>query len=149
MNPLFRKAALIAASFGLLISLYLALSPDDGDEAAPPTTTLATTTEGTTSGEPPATTTEPPATTAPPGPVRFSIVAGGEIERGRVKEGREVVIVVRADVADRVHLHGYDLMIDVAPGKRARIEFTATIPGAFQIELEDRHQLIGVLEVGP
>ena len=58
MNPLFRKTALIAASLGLLVSLFIALSPattktadrrDDGradDERAPArTTTAATTTE--------------------------------------------------------------------------------------------------------
>jgi hypothetical protein len=81
--------------------------------------------------------------------VRFSVAAGGVIERGSVKLGRDVVIVVRSDVADHAHLHGYDLMADVAPGKPGRIEFTASIPGQFEIELEDRGQLIAVLEVGP
>ncbi len=35
------------------------------------------------------------------------------------------MLVVTAEVTDHVHLHGYDLMADVAPGKPARIEFTA------------------------
>jgi hypothetical protein len=149
MNPQFRKVALIAASLGLLVSLFLALRPNDDDETAAPTTTAGTTTEATTTTEPPATTTEPPATTAPSGPVRFSIAAGGVIERGKVKVGRAVVITATADVTDEVHLHGYDLSADVAPGKPARIEFDADIPGQFEIELESRHQLIAVLEVGP
>ena len=42
MNPDFRKVALIAASLGLLVSLFFALRPDDepaSTTAAPPATT--------------------------------------------------------------------------------------------------------------
>lgn len=81
--------------------------------------------------------------------MRFAIAAGGQIERGKVKEGREVVITVTADVPDEVHLHGYDLSAKVAPGSPARIELTADIAGRFDIELEDLGQLVGVLEVTP
>ena len=154
MNPNFRTVALIAAALGLIVSLFIALAPDDDDEAAPATTSIATTTPPATTSAPETTTapttTEPaPATTAPPGPVRFTVVAGGPIERGSVKPGRDVVIVVRSEVSDHAHLHGYDIMADVAPGQPAQIEFKATIPGQFELELEDRRQLIGVLEVRP
>jgi hypothetical protein len=132
MNPNFRNVALIAAALGLIVSLYVALSSGDDDETTP--TTVATTTE-------------PPATTAPAGPVRFTIQAGGVIERGTVREGREVLLIVRTGVTDNAHLHGYDLMADVAPGKPGQIEFTASVFGQFEIELEDRGQLIAVLEV--
>jgi hypothetical protein len=75
--------------------------------------------------------------------------AKGGIYRGSVKQGREVVITVRSTVTDEAHLHAYDIMADVAPGKPGRIEFTASIPGQFELELEERHQLIAVLEVRP
>jgi hypothetical protein len=45
---------------------------------------------------------------------------------------------VRSDVSDHVHLHGYDLMSDVSPSSPGRIDFRATIPGRFEVELEDR-----------
>jgi hypothetical protein len=45
--------------------------------------------------------------------------------------------VVRADVEDEVHLHGYDLSADVAPGQAARITFTADVAGEFEVELEE------------
>ena len=47
VNPLFRKTALIAASLGLLVSLFIALSPDDDEETATTSAarTAATTTE--------------------------------------------------------------------------------------------------------
>jgi len=48
VNPNFRKVALIAASLGLLVSLFLALSPDDDEPAATTTTAAQTTTEATT-----------------------------------------------------------------------------------------------------
>jgi hypothetical protein len=142
MSPYFRKVALIAATLGLLVSLFVALRPDDDDdETAAPTTTTTTTQSATT---------EPPATTsAPSGPVQFRITVGGPIERGKVQLGREVVITATASVADEIHVHGYDLSDDVAPGEPAEIEFDATVPGQFEIELEDRGQLIAVLEVSP
>ncbi|HEY8104088.1 MAG TPA: hypothetical protein VIE18_06190 [Gaiellaceae bacterium] len=150
MNPNFRNAALIAAGLGLVVSLYFALSP--GDDEAASTTTVATTTEPATTETTTQqkTTTAPPATTAPAGPVRITIdTANGEIVRRTVSQGREVVIVVRGPVTDEVHLHGYNLKSDVAPGEPAEIEFVASIPGQFEIELESRHKLLGVLEVGP
>jgi heme/copper-type cytochrome/quinol oxidase subunit 2 len=34
-------------------------------------------------------------------------------------------------------VHGYDLKGDVAPGRPAIIEFTANVPGVFEVELEE------------
>ena len=157
MHPRFRRFALVLATVGLLLSLFIALRPDDGDdEAAGTTTTTATTT--TTTEPPPATTTEsPPATTtAPPEPafdtVRVNVVGGrpqGGVQRATIEQGRDVVLVVRADVSDHIHLHGYDLMVDVAPGAPARLRFTADVPGRFEVELEDRGVQIADLRVRP
>jgi hypothetical protein len=80
-------------------------------------------------------------------------VRGGLPEGGVVREstdkGDRVVVLVRSDVSDHVHVHGYDLMRDVAPGSPARIAFLATIPGRFEIELEDRGVRIAELTVNP
>ena len=154
MNPTFRRVALAAATLGLLLSLFLALRPDDEETTAtaPP---AATTTAATTTTEAPPTTTEaPPTTTAPAGPavVRIEVVGGrpeGGIRRASVRRGRRVVVRVRADVADHIHLHGYDLMADVAPGTPAELAFTADVPGRFEIELEDRGVQIADLQVRP
>ena len=56
---------------------------------------------------------------------------------------------VRSNVADHVHVHGYDLMRDVAPGKPAELTFRATIPGRFEVELEERGLQIAELTVRP
>ena len=155
MNSDFRKVALIAASLGLLVSLFFALRPED-DESAAQTTTAQTTTEA-----PPPTTTEPVTTGAPPPTtiqapatveINYVIVGGrpqGGIARDSVARGRIVVITVTSDVADHVHVHGYDLMADVAPGAPATIRFTADAPGRFEVELEDSGVQIAELEVRP
>jgi heme/copper-type cytochrome/quinol oxidase subunit 2 len=160
MTPTFRKVALIAAVLGLVVSVLVAACGSDDDEAAPaataPTTTATTEPEVVTTA--PATTT--PATTAPkpkPKPpavqnIRIAVVGGrpqGGIQRPSVKQGRKVLLVVTSDVADEIHLHGYDLSADAGPGKTARIPFNATIPGRFEIELERRGIQIAELEVRP
>lgn len=163
MNPTFRKVSLVAATLGLLLSLFLALRPDGDDDAAAPATTAATTRETTETVAPPtlegtpATTLEededPPPITEPAfDSVEIEVVGGqpqGGIVRETVAQGREVVVIVTADVTDHVHLHGYDLMADVAPGSPARLRFTADVPGRFEVELEDRGVHIAEIQVRP
>jgi hypothetical protein len=60
-----------------------------------------------------------------------------------------VALVVRSALTDHVHVHGYDLMADVAPGAPATIRFTADAPGRFEIELEESGLQIAELEVRP
>ena len=155
MNPNLRKGALIVGVVFLLLGLFLVLRPGDDEEAAPTTTVATTTAPATTETQPPATTTEPPATTAPKPPavvtIRIAIPSdtAPEVRRYSVRKGRKVVLVVRTELSDHVHVHGYDLMADVGPGKPATIRFTATAPGRFEIELEDRVLEFAELEVRP
>jgi len=134
-----RLAGLLAvlALFGA--GLLLASCGGDGSESAGTTTTETTTTTTTANTTTTTETTPPP----PPGPtvIRIVVVNGapkGGIVREKVKKGDRVVLVVRSDVTDHVHLHGYDIMRDVAPGSPARLPFKASIPGRFEVELEDR-----------
>ena len=147
MNPNLRKVALIAAVLGLLLSLFIALRPGDDNEAAPTTTVSTTTAPATT--EVHATTTAP----KPPDVVTIRIAVRSDtaptVRRYSVKQGRKVEIVVESELADEVHLHGYDLMADVAPGQPVTIAFDATAPGRFELELEGHHLPIAELEVRP
>src|SRR3546814_16091229 len=66
--------------------------------------------------------------------------AGGHVKGGgrtSVPLGDAVTIRVTSDVTDHVHLHGYDVLADVAAGGTAELVFTADIPGVFEVELED------------
>ena len=61
------------------------------------------------------------------------VVRSGRCEEessARPSSREKVAIVVGSDVADHVHLHGYDKFADVAPGKPARLAFVASIPAA-------------------
>ena len=73
----------------------------------------------------------------------------GGIVRQTVSKGDRVVLVVTSDVADEIHLHGYDKSTDVTAGGTARLPFTATIPGRFEVELESRGVQIADLTVDP
>jgi hypothetical protein len=109
------------------------------------TTTTETTSTGTTQ------TTTQTLTQAPGASEMKIVVVGGVPKTGIVRQtvtkGDRVVVLVTSDVSDEVHVHGYDLKRDVAPGSPARIAFVANLPGQFEIELENRSLQIGDLTV--
>ena len=53
-----------------------------------------------------------------------------------VTHGGLVEVNVTSDVDEEVHIHGYDLMLDVAAGETATVRFTADVIGKFEVELE-------------
>ena len=141
------RLLILAAGVLAAVVLLLVLRPgdDDGEEPAAATTSATTTVAATRAR--PATTrrtaTTAPARTATPPPRRagsatllvpIRIRAGrpvGGVLRRSVKRGRRLRLVVRSDVADEVHVHGYDLSRDVRPGVPAEILFRASIAGRF------------------
>jgi hypothetical protein len=62
-------------------------------------------------------------------------VTGG-VRRYAVPLGSTVELVVASDVAEEVHLHGYDRMAYVTAGATATLRFVADLPGVFDVELE-------------
>jgi hypothetical protein len=124
---------------------------------APETTTTSpetTTGETTTTTETETTTTETTTTTEPSEPEEETIrVVDGQPQGGvktlTFEQGDRVRFKVESDVADHIHVHGYDLMEDVSPDRDARFRFEATIEGRFEVELEDRGAQIAELEVSP
>lgn len=62
-----------------------------------------------------------------------------------VERGSTVLLAVSTDVADEIHLHGYERLAPTSPGDRAVLSFTADRPGVFTAELE--HSGVGLLEV--
>ncbi|MGY1619412.1 hypothetical protein ACI797_21945 [Geodermatophilus sp. SYSU D00691] len=75
---------------------------------------------------------------------------GGQVGGGGripVELGTAVTLQVTSDVADHVHVHGYDLMADVAPDAPGTVTFEATVPGVFEVELEERGQELLSLQV--
>ncbi len=157
--------------FPALLVLVVVL-PGCGDDAAgdgaassttaPPATTPApSTTAAPTTGVPDTSTTTEATTTTTVPPTTEPVYGGTTIEvtvrdgtvtgggRYEVALGSEVRIVIDADVADEVHVHGYDQFAEVTPGDPAVLEMTADIPGIFEVELEEAHTAILELQVAP
>lgn len=106
-----------------------------GPEIRPSTTTMPATTSSTT-GAPAVTELE-------------VVVADGEVIELGASLDEDVRITVYSEVADEVHLHGYDIHADVGPGEPGIIEFVASIPGIFELELENAGTLVAELRVDP
>jgi hypothetical protein len=73
----------------------------------------------------------------------------GGIKKLEFKKGDQVAFTVVSDTADEIHVHGYDLMKDVAKGGSVSFSFKGSIEGRFVVELEDHKQQIAELDVTP
>jgi hypothetical protein len=73
--------------------------------------------------------------------------AGGDTGRVQVAEGTSVTLVVTSDVADEVHVHGYDIEKELTPGAPVTLQFDATIAGVFEVELHHASTVLLRLQV--
>jgi hypothetical protein len=134
------RLLIVAVALVLAGGLFVFFRSRDDNSSASTTTTAPTVTANTTTGIVPQT---PPPPPAPAQPQQIRIVVQGGKPVGGVKEvtvakGDRAVIVITSDVADELHLHGYNLKRELTPGKTARLPFRATINGTVEAELEDR-----------
>jgi hypothetical protein len=89
-------------------------------------------------------------TSSSSGPVVIHVVNGkpqGGIQKIVVNKGNPVRFTVDSDVADEIHVHGYNFHKDVTKGGSVSFNFPATIDGIFVIELESRSEQIASLQV--
>jgi hypothetical protein len=129
----------IAAVIAIVAVVILTTAGGSGEDEEEAATAQQTAT-------PTATATAEPTPTPKPQP---PLVTRGKVTKLRFEQGDTVRFRVRSDVADHVHVHGYDLMKDVTPGKTITFSFPAEITGIFEIELEDRGEEIAQLRVDP
>jgi hypothetical protein len=73
--------------------------------------------------------------------------ASGDTGRVSVAKGTAVTLVVTSDVADEVHVHGYDIEKELTPGEPATLQFDATIAGVFEVELHGAGTVLLRLQV--
>lgn len=134
--------AVAMASVALTVSAA-GCGADGGDSASVPTPTA-----GATVTEPGPTTA---ATTTPPvGVIDLRIRGGkvaGDIRPPAVPVGATVTLTVDSDVADTVHVHGYDHEFAVGPGTAGTRAFVADIPGRFEVETHDGGRVLFTLTV--
>jgi hypothetical protein len=69
-------------------------------------------------------------------------------DRIEISRGDIVELTIQSDVADEVHVHGYELLRSLVPAQPETIRFTADTPGIFEIELEDSGVLLLEIAVG-
>ena len=125
---------------------------DSGDGGTSTTATATTETTPTTPGEVGATTPAAPEEPAQPEIERIVVRNGkpvGGVQRIEFDSGDRVRFAVQSDVADEVHVHGYDISEDVAAGGSVRFSFPGDIEGVFEVELEGRGEQIAELRVSP
>ena len=139
-------AALLLATAVLLTGCAGTDEPEAGaaTSASSSTSSPASTTSAATSAG--------PTSAAPAGTDIAVSFTGGQVtgSTGRipVPSGDQVTITVTSDVADEIHLHGYDLSAPVGPDAPGTLTFQATIPGVFEVELEELGTLLFTVQVG-
>jgi hypothetical protein len=81
------------------------------------------------------------------------VVRGGEpvggVQELAFAQGGRIRFIVESDVADEVHLHGYDITKPVAAGGRVELDVPASIEGVFEVELEQRVVPLAEVTVNP
>ena len=143
------RLLVIGLGLAALVGLFLFLRP--GSDPEPPATSSPTPTVMSTGSPEPTSTgddVEPSSTTSLDA-VEF------EVEEGRVEGPGQITVVtgervsfeVESDIADSVHIHGYDILRGLPADRKVAISFEATIPGVFEVELEDAGVLLTRLAV--
>jgi FtsP/CotA-like multicopper oxidase with cupredoxin domain len=140
--PRNQRIALVVAALAIAAVAFLVARPDADDGADPSATATPAQTEtqtgtGEDSAEPQPTMEDESPSPSPPKVARIDIKSGsvaGGAKTIEVARGATVRIVVTADAPDEIHLHGYDITRNAAPGQPARFRFKANAEGAFELE---------------
>lgn len=129
----------------------------DGSSAAttgpePPTTTTSTASEPGSASSPATT-----ATSSTTGSVTSTIppmidveLSDGEVTGPDVFEvalGDRVDLWVVSDIDDEMHVHGYDIFVDLEAGVPFNLSFVADVPGVFAVEVHTGHTRLFDIEV--
>ncbi|HEY5846156.1 MAG TPA: hypothetical protein VIT42_05130 [Microlunatus sp.] len=79
-----------------------------------------------------------------------------EVRDGRVSPNAENVkvatdasvrVTLTSDVAESIHIHGYDKSAEANKGKPGSVTFTADVQGVFEIETHETAKLVAKLIV--
>jgi len=129
------RVGLAVAAIAVVVILFIVLSGGNDNNSSDSNTTATSTTGGNN-----------PA-------AQVVVVKNGKPEGGikklNYKKNDQVRLVVRSDVADEIHVHGYNFKKDVPANGSVEFNFPANIEGVFEIELEGRKQQIAELRVSP
>lgn len=108
--------------------------------------------------EAPATAAAPATGQAPAGEAGSDVTASVDVQGGEpvggearieARAGDEVTIEVTVDEPQELHLHGYDLEQEAAPGAPAVFRFTADLEGVFELESHALERVVAKVVVSP
>jgi len=139
----------------ILTGIVLLVVACGGGDAS--TTTTSTTTTISTTTEPTTTTTMATTTSTVVETTTSAQTVDVFIESGEVAGpttfsftvGDAASIWVLSDVDAEIHVHGYDLFFEAMAGVPIEIALTVDVPGIWEVELEETHVPLFVLEVTP
>jgi heme/copper-type cytochrome/quinol oxidase subunit 2 len=143
-----QRLSFLGIAVVIAIVAIVVLADSSEDPAAPPAdnadaTATATPTEGASAADTPTPTPTPTPKPQPP------LLDGSKVVKLEFTEGDTVQFRVKSDVAEEVHVHGYNIAKDLEPGQMTTVSFPASITGIFEIEYEHAKQQIAELRVNP
>jgi len=149
------RIGLLALAVTVAVVAIVLARPEESSDKADDPSTDAVQTSPARDGDRAPTATARSALPPPPFEIRLN---GGQVKGGiqhiEADTGDIVRFVVISDAADDIHLHGYDVEKEAAPGAPARFRLKADLEGVFEIESHvaqdsGREPLIARLVVEP
>jgi hypothetical protein len=69
----------------------------------------------------------------------------------KMAQGDDVTLHFSSDETHHLHIHGYDIEVEVSPGSHSMVDFNATATGRFPVEIHSssHHHALFYLEVYP
>lgn len=140
-----RRLILLASVLTLLVAACGSGSSTTAATGATTTTSSSSTTTETVSGT---TTTTTANIEVPRIKVEDGVKTEG-LDTISVRVGETVRFEVESDVADEIHVHGYDISFEITPDEEVLVEFVADATGIFEVELERLEVHLVDIEVTP
>jgi FtsP/CotA-like multicopper oxidase with cupredoxin domain len=147
-----QRIGILGGTVVVLILAFVLLRPGGDDSSTAPSGTTSSAPAASAPSTAASTSTSTATTPAEPAVKTVRVVNGqpqGGIKTLSFPKGDQVRLRVVSDVADEIHIHGYDFHKDVEKGGSVSFSFPATIEGRFEIELENAGTQIANLEVRP
>jgi hypothetical protein len=148
------KSIIAAISLAVAaVALFVILSPGDSDQEPAKEATQEETSAAGETGSSQGVTDPEPAPKPPKPKVPTVVFKNGKPVGGvlgiEVKMGEQIKFRVKSDVADEVHVHGFDITRDVPAGGSVSLSFPADITGIYEAEVEHLGVRVAELQINP
>ena len=149
-----RKIPALLALAGVVIAVvvFFFVANDDTADQESETTQTATSTTTDDTGDDEEPDKEKPEKQAEPEVPVIEIEGGqpvGGVAEFEVVEGDNIRFIVRSDEAHEIHLHTYDVAMEVEAGGEVEFDVPATIGGVVEAEIEETAVPIAEISVVP